>query len=337
MTKLAVCMPVYNAGDFLDRAIRSILDQSFADFDFYICDDKSTDNSADIVSSFDDERIIFLRNRKNMGPATTRNRMTKEVYKKGHEYMALMDADDVCDTDRLKVQVAHLDENQALAICGTAINIGCSGGIWEVPKTPALAKVACIFNNPFPTPTLMFRVEPLKKTKEMYKPSMVPCADYAFLAELMIKHNLPGVGINLPMGTYTYNANGVSHQDCRVGQIKKDKEIKANILKYLNIQVPTGWVSSFHDLCFYNDDASEDDFVSFCKVASLLYARNELQNVFARSYLRDSLAHRIKRYQERTLFTIEGIEEASLDGKIVDGRKLRGLMQFALKNIAGQI
>ena len=65
--RITVLMPVYNAERHLREAIDSILDQSFKPFEFLIIDDGSTDRSADIIASYRDPRIRFVRNRENMG------------------------------------------------------------------------------------------------------------------------------------------------------------------------------------------------------------------------------------------------------------------------------
>ena len=69
MAEISVIMPVYNAGKFLQQAVESILQQSFTDFEFLICDDCSTDHSGEVLARYAtaDKRIKLLRNEKNSG------------------------------------------------------------------------------------------------------------------------------------------------------------------------------------------------------------------------------------------------------------------------------
>ena len=57
-------MTIYNGGSYLFDAITSILDQTFTDFELLLIDDASSDNSQDIIQSFDDARIISIKNKK---------------------------------------------------------------------------------------------------------------------------------------------------------------------------------------------------------------------------------------------------------------------------------
>src|SRR6187431_427073 len=70
--KISVIMPVYNAEKYLSEAIESILNQTYSDLELIILNDKSTDSSKEIIQSFQtkDERILFIDNEVNSGPAT---------------------------------------------------------------------------------------------------------------------------------------------------------------------------------------------------------------------------------------------------------------------------
>lgn len=116
MPKVSVIMGVFNDELYLIKAINSILNQSYKDFEFIICDDCSTDNSVHLINSIYDDRIVFLKNEKNLGLANTLNKCIK--YSKG-EYIARMDSDDISLIDRLKKQVEFLDKNLKVAVIGT--------------------------------------------------------------------------------------------------------------------------------------------------------------------------------------------------------------------------
>lgn len=69
MPKISVLIPVFNSETYLEECIFSVLNQSFTDFEIIICDDKSTDNSLQIIKNFSqkfNEKIIFLENSKNL-------------------------------------------------------------------------------------------------------------------------------------------------------------------------------------------------------------------------------------------------------------------------------
>ena len=76
MPAISVVMPVYNTKDYVAKAIQSILDQTFSDFEFLIIDNGSTDGSGTIINQFaqKDARIRVIRNEKNVFIAEARNR-----------------------------------------------------------------------------------------------------------------------------------------------------------------------------------------------------------------------------------------------------------------------
>ena len=113
--KVTVLMPVYNCEKYLRESIESILNQTFKDFEFLIINDGSSDKSAEIVESYNDNRINFVQNEKNIGLAASLNRGLDIA--KG-EYIARMDADDISLPERLEKQVRFMETNPQIGICG---------------------------------------------------------------------------------------------------------------------------------------------------------------------------------------------------------------------------
>ncbi|MBT1697742.1 glycosyltransferase [Fulvivirgaceae bacterium PWU4] len=114
--KVTVLMPVYNAGPFLREAMESILRQTFADFEFLIIDDGSTDDSVAIVESYNDARIRLFKNEKNLGISATLN---KGIALSSTELIARMDADDISYPTRLQKQYDYMLRHPACALLST--------------------------------------------------------------------------------------------------------------------------------------------------------------------------------------------------------------------------
>lgn len=115
-SRITVLMPVYNAERFLREAIDSILAQSFKPFEFLIIDDGSTDRSVEIIESYRDPRIRFVRNSQNLGITPTLNRGIRMA---SCELIARMDADDVSHPQRLQKQFAYMKRNPRCALLST--------------------------------------------------------------------------------------------------------------------------------------------------------------------------------------------------------------------------
>jgi glycosyltransferase involved in cell wall biosynthesis len=118
MPRISVIMPAYNASKYISEAIESILNQTFTDFELFICDDGSTDGTLDIIQKYaqSDGRIRVLINNKNIGNLKTTNRLLAEC--KG-EYIAIQDADDVSSINRLELLKSEFDTNPDLGIVGS--------------------------------------------------------------------------------------------------------------------------------------------------------------------------------------------------------------------------
>ncbi len=112
---VTVIMANYNGERFLSSAIESVLNQTLADLELIICDDASTDNSVQIISSYasGDARIKFLRTACNAGPASARNRALDIA---SGSWIAIMDSDDIMHPARLKTLVADATRDGAAIV-----------------------------------------------------------------------------------------------------------------------------------------------------------------------------------------------------------------------------
>ena len=114
--RVSVIMAVYNAERYLAEAIESVLAQTFADFEFLIHDDGSSDGSLAMLQDYAarDDRIV-LSSGPNKGVSATVNQLIESA--RG-EFIARMDADDICRPDRFACQVAYLDDHPDIAVLG---------------------------------------------------------------------------------------------------------------------------------------------------------------------------------------------------------------------------
>jgi glycosyltransferase involved in cell wall biosynthesis len=107
--KVSVILPTYNRGDLIGRAIQSVLAQTYRDFELIIVDDGSTDNTEEVVRTFDDRCIRYLKYPKNRGVAAARNTGIKMA---GGSYIAFQDSDDEWLPPKLEKQMALFDQDK---------------------------------------------------------------------------------------------------------------------------------------------------------------------------------------------------------------------------------
>lgn len=112
-------MPAYNAGRTISESIDSVLSQSYQDWELLVVDDCSKDNTLDIIQKYAecDDRIVVVRNEKNLGVAATRN---KAIAMARGEWIAFLDADDLWRADKLEKQVALMQSDGTIDMSYTA-------------------------------------------------------------------------------------------------------------------------------------------------------------------------------------------------------------------------
>lgn len=114
--RVSIGLPVYNGERYLDEAIRSVLDQSYIDFELLISDNASTDGTEEICRSAaaSDPRVVYLRNDENLGAAPNYNRL---VDLSNGEYFKWIAHDDGCAPEFLEQCVRVLDNEPEVVIC----------------------------------------------------------------------------------------------------------------------------------------------------------------------------------------------------------------------------
>ena len=166
MCKVSVIMGVCNMAnrkEILKLAIESILNQSYKDFEFIICEDGSKDGTYELVRMLTnhDKRVILLKNKKNKGLAYSLNKCIK--ISKG-SYIARMDADDISERYRLEKQVNFLDNHLEYAMVGCNLLLINDKGIWS--KRILIEKPtpkSFLFTSPFCHPAIIIRKDVLSK------------------------------------------------------------------------------------------------------------------------------------------------------------------------------
>jgi len=117
---VSVVMAVYNGEPYLQYALDSILGQTFRDFELIVIDDASTDRTDEILSGYDDPRIIIISNETNLGQTVSLN---KGITIASGKYIARHDADDISHLDRFQSQVDFLNQNPRIGLLGTSYEI----------------------------------------------------------------------------------------------------------------------------------------------------------------------------------------------------------------------
>ncbi len=179
MPIVSVLMPVYNAAHYVAEAVESILGQTFADFEFLIIDDGSTDRSRAILERYAArDRRIRLTGRPNTGHSVALNELLRVA---GGELVARMDADDVALPERLARQVEYLRAHPDVVCVGSAVHMIDGAGRLVGDGHPAMdheeiQRRALAGDCPLNHPSVLMRRAALEAIGG-YRPELQPAED----------------------------------------------------------------------------------------------------------------------------------------------------------------
>lgn len=195
MPKVTVLMAVYNGERYLREAIESILAQTFQDFEFLIINDGSTDNSREVILSYEDPRIRLVDNEVHLGLTPSLNKGLRLA--KG-ELVARQDADDISEPERLAMQVTFLETHPEVGLLGTWYRkIDAQGtliGNRSLPCDYTEIRWSLLFFCPFVHSSVMVRKSVILRQVGFYNEALVYAADYELWYR--IAHHIPVANLN---------------------------------------------------------------------------------------------------------------------------------------------
>ncbi|GAA4038208.1 glycosyltransferase [Sphingomonas rosea] len=192
--QVSVLIIVYNRERFVGQAVRSVLGQSFGDFECVVVDDGSTDCTVEVVRAINDPRLKLVVQPRNAGIPVSRNLALDEA--RG-EYIAWLDSDDVCLPDRLAVQRTFLERHPDIDLVGSAARTVTETGRRRPggriqPERHEQIRPLLLFRSPFQQSSVFGRADAIKAVP--YDPTFPVCEDvdmFARFSEHYRVANLP--------------------------------------------------------------------------------------------------------------------------------------------------
>lgn len=237
MTKISVLMPVYNTPEnYLREAVESILAQTCADFEFLILNDASTDDNVEkVINSYDDKRIRYWQNDRNLGISLSRNKL---IGLSRGEYLAVFDHDDVSLPERLEKQAAFLDAHPEVGVVGCWYRIlGTENKVSCFPAEDAEIKEIMVNSCCICHPASMIRRSVLVEHNIGYESDYTPAEDYALWCRLLSKTRFA----NLPEVLFAYrnHEGNTSHL-----QREKMRDASIRIQNFVRRDNPELWAAA---------------------------------------------------------------------------------------------
>ncbi len=163
MPRISIILPTYNRVALLPRAIQSVIDQSFTDWELIVVNDASTDTTDAVARNFSlqDSRIRVITNVTNQYPDISKTLNIGCAEARG-EYIARLDDDDFWhDRDKLKVQIEFLDTHPECVLLGAGVIVidaeGKERTRYQKPESDAEIRATALLVNPFAHTTVMYR------------------------------------------------------------------------------------------------------------------------------------------------------------------------------------
>lgn len=274
MKKLAVLLPTFNAALYIKESIDSILNQTFAEFDLYVYDDCSTDETGAIVSEYKDKRLYYRKNAENLGISKTLNKGLDELLPHYH-YIARMDADDWSYPERFQKQLDYLEQHPEIVLCGTQgywlkdISQNPISG-WEYPVSHQYIKPYLLFAASFGHSSVVLRTVFFKKYNFRYNETIRTCEDW----DLWIRIARIGKVVNLSDFLMKYQiSDNSNHRAPKTIKLHLEERsiIISDYWKDFNVNLSSKQVFDF----YYNDKKiAKLEFLTTCSI--VIRAFNQL-------------------------------------------------------------
>jgi len=293
MAVVSVLMPVFNVEKYLVESIDSILNQTYTDFKFYIINDGSSDGSEEVILGYDDPRIEYINNNSNQGYIKCLNQAIELVDSK---YIIRMDSDDIALPTRIEKQVAYMEANPTVVVCGSSrINFYPEKHRKDVLMTAITDReklfVNSIFNTSLHHPSVIIRTEVIKKYNLRYKEKYYYAEDKALWLDLSYHGELANIEEALLRYRIHYN---------QVSYLYKTRQKSNSVDRTFNFLLKQGFKLKENDLpallkiCYERSCDSNEELVQVENLALRLIKEAKDLSLSFHEEFRGNITNRVK-------------------------------------------
>ena len=236
MSAVDIIIPALNAEKVLPRTLDSVVTQTYDSWRCVVVDDGSVDGTAEIVEDYareHGERFVCMQNDTNMGVAHSLNvGIGYCLTHKPADFMARIDAGDVMVPQRLKTQVALMQSNPDIDVCGsnmTVVALDGSRRVTRLPETDVDIRTSIPFLNPMAHPTVMMRMNIFDAFA--YNGMFYASEDYALWAQLV---GCEAVFHNIVEPLVEYYVSADSETALKVGSVRWRESVVGIMQQYFN-------------------------------------------------------------------------------------------------------
>lgn len=183
-TLISIVIPAYNSSQYLNECIDSILTQTYQNIEIIIVDDGSTDNSVEVIKSYNDNRICLICNNHDYIHS-----LNLGMNKARGKYIARMDADDIMQPNRLQIQYDFMENHPEIDISGSWMEM--FGDRTDIARGPTEHKEiisSLLLNNTLAHPTVIMRKSSVCVNGiNLYKENYEYAEDYKLWTDLALR------------------------------------------------------------------------------------------------------------------------------------------------------
>lgn len=297
-------MPNYNNAPFLRECLQSIFDQTYDQFNLVIIDDASTDESVQIIKSFNDNRILLIERKTNGGIVAALNDGLEVI---DSEFIVRHDGDDLMHKDRIALLVDFMNKNPHIDICSSDIK---TFGLVEkeiiYERSIAKNKANLIFGHSIGHASSIFRTSLLKSNNIRYSDEFLYKEDYDLFYRLMNKANVTSI----PGFLYYYRLQQRHDNQNQVNlKLETTKRFYTRVLNDLGIQ-PGNKAIDIH-IALAKNVSNNFSLSDFKEHVQLILKKNSQILKYPESELKITLIDRLSRViytkiekNELSLFTV---------------------------------
>lgn len=271
---ISVIMSTYNDELYIEESLRSILNQTLADFELIIYDDCSTDHTVEKIRAFHDPRIQLICNEENCG--LTKN-LNKGLRIARGKYIARMDGDDISEQTRFERQVAFLEEHPSVYLISChAQNFGESDLVNRIRGNSEVLRCRMLIRPVFAHPGFMMRRE-LIEEGFFYDETFRTAQDYEFAVRAAGTHEIGMVPeillhyrVHKKQISNTANGNQVTNAD----------RVRQKQLEQLKITLSGEEQQVYHDWVYERKPQSFEEFVEASALLQRFVTANEKTGIY---------------------------------------------------------
>ncbi|HJO95140.1 MAG TPA: glycosyltransferase [Victivallales bacterium] len=294
---ISVIMPVHNGELHLEDSIKSILNQTYKNFEFIIINDCSSDGTANILNHYShkDKRINIFDNESNKGITKSLNEGL--CFATG-KYIARMDVDDISTKNRFEVQIKFLEENSDIAVCGSHVITEKTGyNDKYIPYTPEDIKATLFFMNALTHPSVMMKSSVIIEENNFYNEKYKFAQDYELWCRLSKNHKI--VNLKEDLLEYRWHESNVSILK-RMEQMNNHFYVKIQMLEDLLERDISEKEKEMHAiLTGYSNPEKNIKLNQIEKWTDFLYSTNKEQKTFTPASFKKILNYRLQRVEEK--------------------------------------